>query len=430
MTQSRHSVRRLTALMMLAELLALLSCLVYSAQLHRLQDLWQLSNAEAGLISSAYFIGYAVAVPFLASWTDTVEPKRIFTGGAVCLAAGLTGFGFFADGFVSGAIFQAIAGVGLAGSYMPGLKGLLDHVPPEQHSRVNAVYASGFGLGTALSFPFAVFVGEWLGWQSAFYGAAIAALLAAALVWAYLPPSPAGKLSDEPRRMRDFLPVLRNRSALAYGIGYGLHCWELFALRSWVIAFLVYAAAQDGGAPGWFAPAIVAASLTMIGVPCYFAGNELAIRFGRQRVVTAVMILSALVCATTGATPAVFLWPRCFRLPGTRHDGGGGLYRAHGGRIGQCHPRPERGDHGRTFHDRVYRRPDGAADVWLGLGSGRRADGVWLVARLCPSERRAAARALGVGLFETRPDPRGYGLKGGATGFRAIAERRWQPWRD
>ena len=50
----------------------------------------------------------------------------------------------------------------------------------------------------------------------------------------------------EPREadvhLLDFRPVLANRRALAYVLGYGVHCWELFATRSWLVAFLAFRA--------------------------------------------------------------------------------------------------------------------------------------------------------------------------------------------
>ena len=39
-------------------------------------------------------------------------------------------------------------------------------------------------------------------------------------------------------RLFDFRPVLRNRSAMAYAIVYGIHTLEMNALRGWGVAFL------------------------------------------------------------------------------------------------------------------------------------------------------------------------------------------------
>ena len=44
----------------------------------------------------------------------------------------------------------------------------------------------------------------------------------------------------------DFRPVLRNRSAMAYAIVYGIHTLEMSALRGWGVAFLAFVAAATG----------------------------------------------------------------------------------------------------------------------------------------------------------------------------------------
>jgi Rad3-related DNA helicase len=45
----------------------------YAALLPELRDLWQLSNAEAGLIGSAFFIGYIATVSYWTALTDRIE---------------------------------------------------------------------------------------------------------------------------------------------------------------------------------------------------------------------------------------------------------------------------------------------------------------------------------------------------------------------
>ena len=40
------------------------------------------------------------------------------------------------------------------------------------------------------------------------------------------------------QKLFDFGPVLRNRSAMAYAIGYCVHTLEMNALRGWGVAFL------------------------------------------------------------------------------------------------------------------------------------------------------------------------------------------------
>ena len=105
----------------------------------------------------------------------------------------------------------------------------------------------------------------------------------------------------------DFRPVLRNLRALRYILAYCAHNWELFAFRSWVVAFLSFSQGlQDPGGFGrdWSAPTI-AAVLNLLGLPASILGGEAALRFGRQAVVVAVMAVSAAMACVIGFTAAL-----------------------------------------------------------------------------------------------------------------------------
>jgi len=98
--------------------------------------------------------------------------------------------------------------------------------------------------------------------------------------------------------------VLANRRAMGYVLGYGTHCFELFALRSWLVAFLAFSVsvqpAWTGSGGGWLAPANVGMYSAMLAVAASIGGNELCVRFGRVRTITVVMLASAAMAAGVG----------------------------------------------------------------------------------------------------------------------------------
>ena len=91
---------------------------------------WHLSGAQAGLLSGSGAAGYMLAVPVLATLTDRIDARKILIAGSAVSALGTVLFGLFATGLWSGALFNAIAGIGFAGAYMPGLKALTDRLAP------------------------------------------------------------------------------------------------------------------------------------------------------------------------------------------------------------------------------------------------------------------------------------------------------------
>jgi len=135
-----RGVLAVVALMCLAETLSMTGFAAYPAFLALLRDTWSISNSEAGFIGGAYFAGYMTAVPVLSSLTDRYDARRIHVGSCLLAAVSTLGFAFFAEGVVSAAGLQALAGAGLGGTYMPGLKALTDRVTGPRQSRYIAFY--------------------------------------------------------------------------------------------------------------------------------------------------------------------------------------------------------------------------------------------------------------------------------------------------
>ena len=272
---------------------------------------WGLTNTEAGWISGIYFAGYASAVLVLVSLTDRVDPRRIYLACATVGAIASFGFAVLADGFWSALVLRTLAGLGLAGTYMPGLKVLTDRFEGPRQSRIVAFYTASFGIGVSLSVLMAGEIAAIFDWRAAFVVAGAGSLAALAIMAAAvhpMPPAPRAKGSRP--HLLDFRPVLRNRPAMGYVLGYTAHCWELMGLRSWIVVFLVYSQSlQAPGATIWSATAI-AALVNILGVPSSILGNEVAARFGRARALVAIMVGSALIAFAIGygaALPYVFV---------------------------------------------------------------------------------------------------------------------------
>jgi hypothetical protein len=99
--------------------------------------------------------------------------------------------------------------------------------------------------------------------------------------------------------------TIARSEAMDYVLGYAAHMWELFAMRAWLVPFLVYSQSlQPAGArAGRAAPP--ASVVTLVGVPASIGGQELASRFGPRRQITAAMIVSSIVGASIGWAAAL-----------------------------------------------------------------------------------------------------------------------------
>ncbi len=306
----RPSSLRLILLLCFAQVASLAGFGSFPALQPTFFEEWSISNTEAGWINGIYFGAYMTAVPVLVSLTDRVDPRRIYFVGALAATLSALGFALLAEGFWGGLVFRALAGIGLAGMYMPGLKALTDHVPERARPRAIAFYTASFSVGVSLSFFLAGWIAGWLDWRWAFGLAALGPPAALAVLLVLVPPSEPHHLVKPDTALLDFRPVLRNRKALAYILAYSAHNWELFAMRAWLVTFLVYSQglqAEGATGLGWSAPTLVALA-TLLGLPSSVLGNEIAQRLGRARVVITIMCISALVAFGIGfSAPLPFI---------------------------------------------------------------------------------------------------------------------------
>lgn len=307
MVATKMSARRLTFTMCLAEALSMTGFAAYTTLLPALQREWGLSNSEAGAISGFLFAGYMVSVPVLTSLTDRMDTRRIYLGACIIGSIGATFFALYGQGFWSAALAQFLIGAALGGTYMPGLKALTDHLEGAAQSRATAFYTASFGVGSTISILVAGKIGATLDWHWAFWFGAIGPVLAGLLVTFAMPMGRMRPAAHHSNALLDFRPVLRNRKTLPFIIGYAVHNYELFGQRSWMVAFLVFCATlQPENAPMVLSAATLAAMINVMGPVFSVSGNELAIRFGRSRIIFLFMTLSGVIACLIGYTAA---WP-------------------------------------------------------------------------------------------------------------------------
>src|SRR5947207_4867379 len=179
---------RTVPILIAAHVCSMLGFSTFAALLPQLRDEWSLSNAQAGIVGGVFFGGYIASVSYWTALTDRGDGRRVYGVGSFVAAAASAGFGWLARGFASALLFQTLLGVGIAGTYMPGLRLLSDRISGSKQSRSIAFYTASFGLGTALSLALAGAVASRAGWEAAFLVAAAGPLVAGTLVVGLLSP--------------------------------------------------------------------------------------------------------------------------------------------------------------------------------------------------------------------------------------------------
>ena len=298
----------LIAIVCLAEVFSMTGAAVVPALAPTLIGNWSLTNTETGWIHGIYFIGYVIAVPILTGLTDRVAPRHIYMGSLVIGSIACLGFAVFADGLWTAMPFHLLMGVGLAGTYMPGLKILSDRLTGKTQSRATAIYTSSFGIGLSSSFFVSGQVQRATGWHETFYVVAIGPLLAILMILLFISRDDPKNFEAPETHLLDFRPVLRCRAAMGFVWAYAVHSFELFAFRSWMVVFLTFAQAQNPGSGFDLNATTLAAIITLFGQPASLFGNEGALRFGRHRWITGVMFVAATLAAMLGFLAAIPFW--------------------------------------------------------------------------------------------------------------------------
>jgi MFS family permease len=285
--------------MLMAQTCALLGFACYAAVLTSLQEEWQLSNLQAGLIASAFFFGYMLMVPLSTALTDRVDAKKVYIVGGLLASCGLLGMSLFAYNFWTALIFMALNGAGLAGTYMPGLKILSDRIKTGELTRHIAFYTSFFGIGTGFSYLCSGWILDALGWRYVFGLIALGPFAAMMIVFLFIPALTNAKWHGPVQiRLHDIFPVakwrlvLEDKTASGFIFGYTAHTIELFASRSWLVAFFGFCAIASGEA-FLLTATTLAGVINFFGVPSSILGNEVALKIGRQRWIFLVMLSSA-----------------------------------------------------------------------------------------------------------------------------------------
>ncbi len=283
-------------LLCLAQLFIMLVFINYSAVLPLLKQEWGMSNTQAGTIFSAYQLGYIASGVLLSALTDRFNTRNIFIAATLWSATANLLFALYAHDYASGLLLRGLTGIGMGGTYMPGLKLVAERFPSNQRGKAVGIYVGALLLGGSFSLALTGGITALAGWRVAFaacsLGVYLGALVALAAFKGYEPrrhPPVAHGFRKE---------IVTNRPALLMICGYGAHMWEMYGMRSWLAPFFTAAllghGLTNGKATGW--AAVGAALVVGVGAISTALTGTLSDRLGRTKTITLIMLASA-VCS-------------------------------------------------------------------------------------------------------------------------------------
>jgi MFS family permease len=272
----------------------------YSGVLPLLRADWNMSAGEAGLIQSAWHVGYLVSLFAAGFLSDRFGARRTFLTGNLLAAASAMLFAVFTDGFLSALLLHGLLGLCSGSSYTPGLTLISERFGSQVRGRAMGFYLAAASLGYAVALVLGGALVTTIGWRGVFVATACGPLAAACLSFYALRRTP-NVVHPAPAAtgvVPSLLEVLRNRPAMRLIWAYVFHSWELLGMWTWLPAFLAISAAAGGDvtAQAVGLGAVLSAITYVSSMAGSIGGGSLSDRWGRTTVILA-MSCASLVCS-------------------------------------------------------------------------------------------------------------------------------------
>ncbi|WP_455351472.1 Cmx/CmrA family chloramphenicol efflux MFS transporter [Streptomyces sp. SYSU K217416] len=198
---------------------------------------------QAGLLISAFAIGMVVGAPLLAVATLRLPRKTTL----------ITLISLFGLGQVAGALApsyellfasRVVSALACAGFWAVGAAVAIAMVPFNSRARAMAVMIGGLSIANVLGVPAGAFLGEHLGWRSAFWAVGAASAVALAGVVALIPRIP---LPDQKPQLKRELTIYRDPQVWLSVWVIALAAGGVFCAFSYFAPLLTDVAGLDSG---------------------------------------------------------------------------------------------------------------------------------------------------------------------------------------
>ncbi len=281
-----------------AELLGMSCWFSASALGPQLAAAWRLDPAQVGWLTAIVQLGFVAgtAVAAILNLADIVPLRLYFAASALAAAAANLGV-LAAGGFLPALVARFLTGFFLAGVYPPAMKMIATWYRDGRGFAIGTIVGA---LTVGKASPYLVHELEHAGIAPVVVAASAAAAAAGLLVLAAYRDGPFA-FERRPFAWGLVGTAWRERGVrLAIG-GYLGHMWELYAMWTWIAAFL--AAGAGAGLTSRQADLAAFAAIAVGGAGCV-AGGLAADRWGRERLTIWAMALSGGCAAVIGAAAA------------------------------------------------------------------------------------------------------------------------------
>ena len=273
----------------------------------QLIEAWNLNASLEAWLSASVPIGFvigAVCSSFLGI-ADRFNPRKVFAISAFLGALMNAGLIFVDSGFF-GILLRVMTGVTLAGVYPIAVK-ILSQWFPKNRGLAIGILIAALTLGSSLP-HFVVMFFSTVNWKLVIVCSSVLALLSAFIVIFVLKDAPV-QLKRLPFSLKLIRKVVMNKPVMLANYGYFGHMWELYAMWTWLPAFLQASfSTSSPEIPHWFIALSSFGSIGIAGGIGCVVGGLLSDKIGRANLTILSMIISAICCTLIGFTFGQSIW--------------------------------------------------------------------------------------------------------------------------
>jgi predicted MFS family arabinose efflux permease len=274
----------------------------------------QLTDTQLGFITGiAFSLFYALMGIPIARLADTIS-RRAVVSVALAVWSAMTVACGLAQNFTQLALSRVLVGVGEAGATPPSHAIIADLFPKPKRALALSVFALGSPVGVIVAYLLGAWITQNYGWRMTLFAFGIPGVLAAAVIYYFLPEPPRGHSDrDEngqppppPAKMGEALRLLISKPAFRHNaIASGLFAFLWFALLSWAPSFYTRTHTMPLSEVGaWLSLALGVSQL--IGT---FSGGVLGDRLARKDVRWYARFCGVVMLLSAPFYVGVFLWP-------------------------------------------------------------------------------------------------------------------------
>ena len=196
-----------------------------------------LSDAQLGVLASAFMFVYMIAAPFVGFIADRT-PRQYVVSVCAFLWSAATMLSGSAKNYFHLFAARSFIGIGEAGFTSVSPSFLAERFPPERRARVLAAFGLALPAGSALGYLLGGFLGLHFGWRSAFFIVGLPGAFAAAYAAFKLKDERTANKKQEKPKLANYSALLKNKPFLFVCLAQAMGTFTLGGLAAWMPTYM------------------------------------------------------------------------------------------------------------------------------------------------------------------------------------------------